>query len=526
MSQDLASTSLNAIKWNYLGTAVRTISGTVIGIVLARLLGPEPFGQVAIALLVIGIGNFLADFGLGAALIQHEDISDLHIRFTFTVQVSLGLTMALGSLGLADPIAHALQDPTVAPVLRALSPLFVLQSLGQCSAILLKRDLRFRALQTLQIMSYLIGYVGLGIPLALLNYGVWSLVTAQLAQALLYAALLYHRTRHSIRPAFSGVSAGFLGFGAKILGTNIVNWITGNFDSFIVGRVFGLISLGLYNRIFVLTYSPVNGIIMALQSVLFPVYSRDQHNPEGLRRAYLASLALAGLAVIPVFLCMSVVPQTIVSGLYGTGWSGAVPLLPPLALAMPLTALGALASPMLWSQGKVEKDFGVQAIIAGGMIVALVIASSFSIIAIAWAVFGLYALRFLMLIHAADDVLQISWTSILRILRGPLAIAAVTSVVVLVSDIFLQHQGLNGAYRLLSVGFIGAVVMLLLLVAIPHLILDHSARWGVGQVASRLPRGLAYSFLLRLAEPHEASDLAGDTISRRPLTHQRTDESA
>ena len=44
------------------------MSGLVIGIVLARLLGPKPFGVVAIASLIIGVANLIADFGFGAAL--------------------------------------------------------------------------------------------------------------------------------------------------------------------------------------------------------------------------------------------------------------------------------------------------------------------------------------------------------------------------------------------------------------------------------------------------------------------------
>ena len=52
--QSLASKSLTALKWNYIGRFISLTLQFSIGVVLARLLGPEPFGLVAIALFVQG----------------------------------------------------------------------------------------------------------------------------------------------------------------------------------------------------------------------------------------------------------------------------------------------------------------------------------------------------------------------------------------------------------------------------------------------------------------------------------------
>ncbi len=82
----LTRRSLGALKWNYLGTGAKIASQLAIGIVLARLLGPEPFGLIAVAWLMLGLGNLIADSGLSVALVQKEQISARDIRYVFYPQ--------------------------------------------------------------------------------------------------------------------------------------------------------------------------------------------------------------------------------------------------------------------------------------------------------------------------------------------------------------------------------------------------------------------------------------------------------
>ena len=84
----ISQRSYQALIWNYSGSAVSMSSQFIIGIVLARLLGPEAFGIVAIGMLMIGIGNLVVDFGFGAALIQGKSVTERDIGFVFSAQVT------------------------------------------------------------------------------------------------------------------------------------------------------------------------------------------------------------------------------------------------------------------------------------------------------------------------------------------------------------------------------------------------------------------------------------------------------
>src|SRR5687768_14551051 len=91
--KSLSTASFAALKWDYAGTVTRAVSSLIITVVLARLLGPEPFGLLAAAWFVIGFANLVADLGLGPALLQRETISEEDVRYTFTMQVCVGFAL-------------------------------------------------------------------------------------------------------------------------------------------------------------------------------------------------------------------------------------------------------------------------------------------------------------------------------------------------------------------------------------------------------------------------------------------------
>lgn len=497
----LTHAALTALKWNYLGATVRIASSFLIGIFLARLLGPRPFGQVAVAWLVIGLGNLMADCGFGAALVQRREVTCEHIRFAFTAQALLGLLLS-ASVALGAPwIAWVFRQPETVPVIRALAAVFTLQAFGLTAANLLKRSLEFGRLQRAQVISYLAGYLALGLPLACCGFGVWSLIAAQLAQTFLLSAQLYLAVRHPIRPLLRLRYRELNSFGSKVVGVNLANWTIGNVDTAVVGRAFGAVSLGLYDRALILLTTPMNGIVTTLQAVLFPTYARAQHRPELVRRAYLTSVAAVQLCLLPVFVLIAMIPRTVIEGLFGSRWPAAVPLLVPLSLALPFRALMALAGPLLWGVGKVERELRVQVAIALVFIPALLVASRGSLSAVAWTVFSLLVLQSILMTRATLKVASVAWRELLRLVRGPALLTAVTAPLVRAGDhgVFLS---LSPVLRLSVDALASSVLSFALVLGLPRLFLCDELR----ELIRRHFRGIARWTRLDVAEVSVSPD--------------------
>ena len=426
-SQGLARRSLGALKWNYLGTGVKVLSQLVIGIVLARLLGPEPFGLIAIGWLMLGLGNLIADSGLGVALIQKPQISARDIRYVFSLQMLAGGIMALLGIALAPAIASFFARPDATVILRWMSVLFVLQAFGQTATALLRRDLDHRRVQLIQVMTYLLSHLLLGLPLAYADFGVWSLVIAQLSQTAMQAVAAYLSVRHPLVPALHADQPGLLRFGSKVLGSNLTSWGISYFDSAIIGRMLGMTDLGLYNRSMNLLASPMNAVVSTLQGVLLPLYSRLQGRICDARDTYLATLCLLCVMLAPAFAAVAAMPDTAMLAVYGKEWEAAAVLVTPLALAMPVNAMLALGGPMMQGLGRAGTEAAAQGIGLIVLVVAVIAAARLSLAAVAWAVLGVYLLRAWLVTRLAAELVLAPASALLRALSGPVLLAVLAA---------------------------------------------------------------------------------------------------
>lgn len=464
-SKNLAARGISALKWNVYGNAVRSAAQFFIGVLLARILGPEPFGLVAIAWLFIGLGNLVADFGLASALVQRSAITNRDIRFVFTVQMLAGVAFTSIVASTASVLAAFFHRPDAAPVLQAMAFFFVLQASGQTAAALLRRSMDFRSIQFASTGSYAVSYILVGLPMAWNDAGVWALVTAQLTQATINSLVLNLRVRHAMRPTPRPDSAGMLAFGSGVLAGNVSSWGISNVDAAIVGRFFGLEELGLYNRTMNLVATPMNACVSALQGVLFAAYSRSQADIPALRRVYLATVGGLAALLVPAFAALAAVPETVIVGIYGEAWAPAAPLLTALALAMPLNVLLALGGPLVLGLGKAKWEAGVQGFSLIVMVVAVWAGANVSFAAVPWAVLGVYIVRCLAVSRLALSLCQASWAQFWRSVSGPLILGLFAAALAMGINALLQDWHQYPALRLgmviLAAGLPSAIVLLM-----------------------------------------------------------------
>ena len=448
VADSISQRSYRALLWNYSGTVVSMLSQLVVGIVLARLLGPEAFGVVAIGVLMLGIGNLVADFGFSTALIQAKDITDDDIAFVFFAQVTLGTLLALiGYIG-SGTIAIFFRQPDSAPIIAAMSSLFFLQSFGQSSSALLRRALNFKEFQGINIVSYLTGYVLVGIPCAVYGLGPWSLVAAQLTQSFMFSLMAVRRARLPMRLSLRPVSPGLFAFGGKIICINLSNWGISNLDSVAVGRWLGVIDLGVYNRSMVLIAAPINTMVSALQGVLFAACSRAESDVSKIKKGYFAASMVIGLVCLPLCLTAASVSETVITAIYGEKWLAAIPIFQPLALALAINALLSITGPILTAQNKLSIELRAEVVSLLLMLPVIYLAAQQSAVAIAWGVLAVSVLRWGLLLYALSLSLDTKYAELLKPFIWPLIYAVFVAGLTSMTDQLLQ--GVSPLLRLVG----------------------------------------------------------------------------
>ena len=352
MSSDLNRKSVSAVKWAAAGTLIKFVLQLLTQVLLARLLGPESYGLFAMGLIVLTLSTFVADFGFSWSLVQNQEMTEKDIRFAFTWQLISGLLATLLLFIFASAVAAYFREPRVAEIVRWLSLTCLLTAITAPGTNLLRRQLDFRALNIIQIASYVIGYLCVGVTLALLGAGVWALVSAWLSQAASLLILTYWRAPHSVRPLLWHADARrSTSAGSVVFVTNLCNWFLNNIDRLFLGRFLNAHAVGVYTVGYNLANTPNSLFLTALQPAFLAAGTKLQDEPGRLREAYLSVLSCVWLLIGPAFVLLACAAEHLIAFLYGARWVESGPVLAVLALAMPAYVSWGMSTPVLWNSG-------------------------------------------------------------------------------------------------------------------------------------------------------------------------------
>jgi len=478
---------MRALKWGYLGVAARTILQLAAQIALARLLGPTAFGEVAAAMAVVLVASIVVELGQGVALVQAPKLDPADIRVAFTRVLLAALGAAAIILLTADLVAALYDDEQVAPVLRWMTLALVFQALGAVALGLLKRNLDFKSVQIAQVASYFVGFVLVGVSCAWLGAGEWSLVAAWVTQTLVASAIQYARAPHPLALTLRPGPAPLMGFGLRTVVASMANWSIENVDTVMVGRAFSTATLGAYSIAYNLVRTPVNHLVYALQQVIQPFTARAQDDRETMRKGYLTLLWIVSLVTMPTFFGLGVLAPTAIEALYGSAWSGAIPVLVPLAAAMPLQAVQAVGGPVLWGSGRVGREIVVSFSVAVLLIAVLAFASRISVVAMAWGVWLVYLIRSVWITAIVSALLGLPVARSLSMLRGGLLVGALTAALLFGADRGLTQLGLAPLFRLGLAIALGAVLLPLLTLLLARAIVPAEIGDALRHVLLRFP---------------------------------------
>ena len=334
----LGAVALRGIKWTTAAAVLTALMQIGYTAVMARLLEPAAFGLVALAGVVLRFGGYFAEMGLGHALVQRPELSQHDLRATFTGSLLLGAAVAALFWLLAPLSVLILKNPAVVPLIRALALGFLVAGAGLTATSLLRRQMRFEELAKIDVLAYVLAYGGVGLGSAWAGAGVWSLVGAGLAQQLITSLGTYVAVRHPVRLLFGWRHySALFGYGSRVSVISFLEFINGNLDTMLIGRLLGPVALGLYNRAFMLLYLPTYFLTNSVAKVAFPTFSQVQQDVPRLRGLYLRASTLVATLVLPVGAGVAVAAPELVRVLLGPKWDASAPVLQMLCVAIPLS---------------------------------------------------------------------------------------------------------------------------------------------------------------------------------------------
>jgi O-antigen/teichoic acid export membrane protein len=328
--------------------------------VLARLLNPGDFGLIAMVTAITGFVAMFKDAGLSMATVQRRDITHDQVSTLFWVNIALSAGAMLVLAAAAPLIAIFYSEPRLVWITVALASPMLFGGLAVQHQALLRRQMRFKALASVEITSMASG-ICVAIALALLNFGYWSLVGMVAVTALINACMVWALCDWRPGPPkrASGV-AEMVKFGGTLTGFSFLNYFTRNSDNAIIGFALGSGPLGIYSKAYSLLMLPIAQINAPVASVMVPALSRLQDDPVRYRRAYLEAISAIAIVGMPIVACGFVLADEAVAILLGPGWEQAADIfrwLTPAAFAGTVNvapgwlcvSLGRAGTPVRWA---------------------------------------------------------------------------------------------------------------------------------------------------------------------------------
>jgi PST family polysaccharide transporter len=381
---------------------------------------------------VTGLLELFKEAGLSTATVQRETISQQEVSNLFWINVGLSGLMTLVCVALAVPLAWFYQDARLVDVTIALSLTFLITGSTVQHQALLTRQMRFRATATIEILSLMMG-TAVACSMAWRGYGYWSLVAMQLCTVSASLLMTWRISRWiPSRPRWNAGVRSLIHFGAHLTGSDLIARMARSSDSVLIGRIFGAEALGVYSRASVLLIRPLEQIMAPFSSVVIPVLSRLQSDPERYRRTYLRASDLVALVTFPVMAQFLALSDPLVRVLLGPGWEAAIPLFAAFALAELSLPLAYPATWLFISQGRGRDLLQTFSPLAALTVISFVAGLPWGVlgVVISFAIYGLL-IRLPILYYMAGRSGPVStlalWTSALHHLPCWAAVYAVTA---------------------------------------------------------------------------------------------------
>lgn len=433
--------------------------GLVSTVILARLLVPEDFGIVAMAMIVVGFIEVMSEFAFDAALIQRQDATREHYDTVWTLSLIRGIVSALIMLAAAQPLAGLFNAPELGPVLAVLAATQLVNHAINPATVDFRKHFNFGREFYFMVLPKLISF-GLTVGLAVAWRSYWALVAGLIGYGVVRLVVSY--TLVSFRPRITlSKWRDIFGFSNWMLVMSIGYALRMRLSAAVVGATSGAHVLGVFTVAHEFANLATTELAAPIRRALYPGFAAIQQDRARLRGAVLNAFSLICLICMPIVAGTALCAEQIVYVLLGDGWGDAVAFLQVLALAGIMTTCLGHVQPVYMALNR--PDVGAYtAMVEVAMLLPAILLfyGAMGPIGVAWAVVAVEAVMLGVEIALLKWLVQVrvaAWFA--RAWRPLVAVGAMSLAVLYLQGTLPAADGfLDHARTLLLCASLGALV--------------------------------------------------------------------
>lgn len=366
----------------------------VVSVILARLLLPEQFGQIAMVNIFISLANVFVANGLGTSLIQKSDAESVDFSSVFYVNALLALFLyALIFFG-APAVERFYGVAGLSVVLRVLGIRIIVTSVISIQNAYVARKMMFRSTFIVSLIGTAISG-GIGIAMAYSGFGIWALVAQSLLAVVINMIALFFVTGWypKLEFSFQRVKA-LISYGWKILASGLIKTGYIQLTNLIIGKKYSAVDLANYNR--GQKYPELVSVALdnSIGTVLFPAISQYQDDKERVRSIVRTSITVGIYLMSPLLLGLAAVAEPLIELLLTEKWLPCVPFLRIYAVIYALQTVHTANLQAIRAVGRSDIILKLDIIKRGFGVIMLIILMNYGVIGVAMAPLSVNLLAF------------------------------------------------------------------------------------------------------------------------------------
>jgi PST family polysaccharide transporter len=428
-TRSLDSVFAGGLAWSAGSKGVTQILSWTSVLVAARLLATSDFGLAGMAGAFLVVTNVLAEFGIGSAVLQMQELERDVVAQIHTFACLMCGLVFLAAEAASPLIASFFKSERLLPVLLVNNIAFFLTGFQQVPLALMQQQMDYRRISLAEAASASIQAL-LTIAGALAGFGYWAIIAGFVLGKLAGTALNYYwQPIHFRRPRWKDIATP-VKMGGQIAISRLA-WSTyTQSDGIVVGRVLGASALGTYQMAMTLAAAPAEKVSTLVMRAAGPLFAKVQNDHALVRRYFLIIVEAMSLTVVPMMLGLAIVAPEAVRVVLGTKWSGAATPLFWLALFVILRTASVLCDQVLVALRQTRFTMGMSLLNLAVMPLSFFIASRWGVNAVAASWLILSPITILPMILKLIQGIRFSVSEIVETLMPGLAGSAVMVPVV------------------------------------------------------------------------------------------------
>lgn len=356
---DDRSVAIKGGLWTGMSTVVTLLTQMLRLIILTRFLDKSDFGVVSITNTVIMLCLTFTDLGFASVIMYKKDLNKEEFSSLFWIQAIL-FTFLYLLLIIASPFIASYYDSSVLNELIIVSGLSIIgQAIGKLYDSVLLKAYYFKSLAFRNIVTNFFS-LALALLLAILGFGVYSLILSTLFQVLMYNVWNII-TGYKIQPLGLVLNIKkifpLIKIGIFETGTHIFDFIANKIDVMIIGKLLGMEALGVYDLAKELVLKFMSLIRTVVSKVALPIIANNNTDDDAVRTRFLSMTKVVAYICIPVCFTLAVFSEPIIRIVYGVKFLDAIPLVSVFSITTMIGCISSFFDMLGIAKGRTDLNF-------------------------------------------------------------------------------------------------------------------------------------------------------------------------